>query len=188
MRPIYGLLVCVCGLFAFACQSGPADDPDCTAPGADPALCGGAQFCGGVAGIGCPGIGRCVDTPDTCDPERGGRDCGGTCVCDALAKCKAGDRFDDSPAVCSCVPSAAASCAAVTCVAGSDCTVVNGVATCVPATDPCAVVLCASGQVCRTVDGEARCVSMRDPCAGFPCQPGYRCSAPADAPQCVPVN
>jgi hypothetical protein len=38
-------------------------------------------FCGGIAGIPCPGGLTCVDDPsDTCDPAHGGADCGGLCV------------------------------------------------------------------------------------------------------------
>lgn len=38
------------------------------------------SFCGGIAAIRCPDGGRCVDDPDDgCDPDRGGRDCGGVC-------------------------------------------------------------------------------------------------------------
>ena len=39
------------------------------------------QFCGGIAAITCPDGYVCVDDPnDTCDPNEGGADCGGTCV------------------------------------------------------------------------------------------------------------
>ncbi len=38
-------------------------------------------FCGGIAGIECPGNLICVDDPrDDCCPEAGGADCGGMCV------------------------------------------------------------------------------------------------------------
>jgi len=44
--------------------------------------CPAQQTCGGIAGIPCPGAGRCVDDPnDSCDPNNGGADCGGICVC-----------------------------------------------------------------------------------------------------------
>jgi hypothetical protein len=60
-------------------------------------------FCGGIAGIACPGLGTCMDDPtDTCDPSHGA-DCGGVCECSALAKCAAGYVFDSTPEVCSCV-------------------------------------------------------------------------------------
>jgi hypothetical protein len=39
------------------------------------------SFCGGIAGMPCPAGLTCVDDPsDTCDPTRGGADCGGICV------------------------------------------------------------------------------------------------------------
>jgi hypothetical protein len=80
--------------------------------------------CGGLRGLTCPGAGRCVDDPnDRC--ELGLHpDCSGMCVCDALAKCLAGYRFDNSPAVCSCVPdeqSAGVTCGSRTCPAGQVC-------------------------------------------------------------------
>jgi len=38
------------------------------------------QFCGGIAGFGCPDGKVCVDNPhDDCDPANGGADCGGVC-------------------------------------------------------------------------------------------------------------
>ena len=40
-----------------------------------------AQFCGGIANIQCPKGKKCVDNPnDSCDPNKGGADCGGICV------------------------------------------------------------------------------------------------------------
>ncbi len=62
-------------------------------------------FCGGFAGIPCPGAGECRDDPsDDCDPEHGGADCGGVCVCTIEAICIEGHHFDNDPAVCACVP------------------------------------------------------------------------------------
>jgi hypothetical protein len=78
--------------------------------------------CGGKRGETCPGLGRCVDDPtDSCvlgrDP-----DCAGMCVCDALAKCIEGQRFDNSPEVCNCVPeNQGVSCGRKTCPAGQVC-------------------------------------------------------------------
>jgi len=91
------------------------------------------RFCGGIAGIECPGAGVCVDDPsDDCDPERGGADCGGVCECSGAAvSCLAGTPFDDSPDVCACVPE--------------------------EPTNPCAAVLCPTNTTCDVVDGEARC-------------------------------
>jgi len=62
-------------------------------------------FCGGIAGIPCPGGGRCVDNPsDSCDPANGGADCGGICQCIQNVACIRGTVFDSSPKVCACVP------------------------------------------------------------------------------------
>jgi hypothetical protein len=62
--------------------------------------------CGGIAGIACPGAGKCVDDPsDSCDPNAGGADCGGICQCVQSVLCVKGTVFDGSPAVCACVPS-----------------------------------------------------------------------------------
>jgi len=90
-------------------------------------------FCGGFAGIACPGAGSCVDNPnDGCDPERGGADCGGVCECSAAAaSCPEGVPFDESPDVCACVPA--------------------------EPVNPCAAVLCPVNTTCDVIDGEARC-------------------------------
>jgi len=96
----------------------------------DPAPSG--RFCGGFAGIACPGSGNCVDDPsDSCDPERGGADCGGLCACVERVLCIRGLVFDPSPDVCACVP-APNPCAAALCPAPSTCDVVNGEAVCTP--------------------------------------------------------
>jgi hypothetical protein len=64
-------------------------------------------FCGGIAGIKCPGSGQCVDDPsDSCDPKAGGADCGGICQCVQTVKCDKGQMFDSSLKVCACVPAA----------------------------------------------------------------------------------
>ncbi|HVZ34513.1 MAG TPA: hypothetical protein VG963_18920 [Polyangiaceae bacterium] len=65
-------------------------------------------FCGGIAGVPCPGAGRCVDDPsDGCDPNAGGADCGGMCVCGPNnLLCVRGTHWDGSPGVCACVPDA----------------------------------------------------------------------------------
>ena len=61
--------------------------------------------CGGIAGKACPGMGRCVDNPnDSCDPQKGGADCGGICSCVETVLCTKGSKFDSSPSVCACVP------------------------------------------------------------------------------------
>ena len=62
--------------------------------------------CGGFAGIQCAGAGKCVDDPtDSCDPTKGGADCGGICTCVENVLCVKGATFDSSPKVCACVPS-----------------------------------------------------------------------------------
>jgi hypothetical protein len=67
--------------------------------------------CGGIAGIQCPGGGRCADDPnDSCDPNNGGADCGGICQCIETVSCIARDVFDSSPGVCACVPKAPPAC------------------------------------------------------------------------------
>lgn len=186
MQRFLDWVVCSFSLFGLACQPPPITEPDCSAPGADPVECATGPFCGGIAGKACPGLGVCVDNPnDTCDVSHGGRDCGGSCACTAMAKCAVGNRFDRSPSVCSCVPDTEALCAALTCPAGSNCVVVDGRALCEPAVDPCAAVRCVAGHVCQIVQGAASCVPTRDPCANFFCQNGYRCVAPNDVPTCV---
>jgi hypothetical protein len=68
--------------------------------------CPTRPFCGGIAGVPCPGLGECIDDPtDTCDPTGGGADCGGACECraGAVALCPPGSHFDPAPSVCACV-------------------------------------------------------------------------------------
>jgi hypothetical protein len=49
----------------------------CDAPG----ICVKPVFCGGFAGIKCKDGKKCFDDPrDSCDPKRGGADCGGLCL------------------------------------------------------------------------------------------------------------
>ncbi|KAL9626116.1 MAG: hypothetical protein Q9204_007566 [Flavoplaca sp. TL-2023a] len=48
-------------------------------------FCPDPVFCGGIGNIKCEGevdgTQKCVDDPrDSCDPKKGGRDCGGICV------------------------------------------------------------------------------------------------------------
>lgn len=82
-------------------------------------------FCGGIAGIPCPGAGQCIDDPsDDCDPNAGGADCGGICVCTALGLCVSGYHWDSSPEVCGCVPDRprkGAKCGSRTCGEGQYC-------------------------------------------------------------------
>jgi hypothetical protein len=127
---------------------------------------GTGPFCGGFAGIACPGAGSCVDDPsDACDPERGGADCGGLCECQVLALCVEGFAFDASPEVCACVADPSQDpCAAVRCAAGTHCEVVEDKAICAAdePTNPCAAVLCPVGSTCTVSDGEAACVPSSD--------------------------
>ena len=75
------------------CVDYPNDDCDPQAGGADcrgicvyldgrsAATTSSGQICGGFAGIKCPAGKKCVDNPnDSCDPNKGGRDCAGICV------------------------------------------------------------------------------------------------------------
>jgi hypothetical protein len=105
------------------CQCLPIPCPSNAPFNSDPAVCACANIppppppvhCGGIAGIQCPGGGRCVDDPsDGCDPNNGGADCGGICQCVETVSCIIGDVFDSSPGVCTCVPK---SCPTVNCTA-----------------------------------------------------------------------
>jgi hypothetical protein len=110
-----------------------------------------APFCGGIAGIPCPGAGTCIDDPsDDCDPKNGGADCGGLCVCKARLTCRPGTHFDSSPGVCACVPDLPNPCATVLCAAGTICRVQNGNPVCVPAPGggACGGNQCGPGQFC----------------------------------------
>jgi len=116
--------------------------------GQEPPLDG--PFCGGIAGFPCPGAGDCVDDPrDDCDPERGGADCGGICVCNAIGLCTEGLVWDSSPEVCGCVEPANP-CAAVLCEVGTRCVPISDEdAVCVPLEPgPCGDATCPAGQVC----------------------------------------
>ena len=94
-----------------------------------------APFCGGIAGFPCPGQGKCIDDPsDDCDPNNGGADCGGICVCPRTATCAPGSHWDSNPAVCRCVPDLCPGnpCATVLCRIGTRCVEVN----CKPVCEP----------------------------------------------------
>jgi hypothetical protein len=87
-------------------------------PGEPP---GEGPFCGGIAGIACPGAGVCLDDPsDDCDPRAGGADCGGVCHCQAVGVCTNGMHWDDSADVCGCVADENP-CGDVTCAPGLVC-------------------------------------------------------------------
>ena len=90
---------------------------DATAPGPQ---------CGGIAGLPCPGMAECVDDPtDGCDPQTGGADCGGLCVCNKGVLCAKGMMWNGAPSVCACVPAAGdgagPACGKTTCPAGQQC-------------------------------------------------------------------
>ena len=151
----------------------------------------GPVQCGGIAGIACPGQGKCVDDPnDGCDPAAGGADCGGICSCVENVLCVQGTTFDSSPSVCACVPTKPV-CPPVCdiyCQYGNvpD---ANGCPTCQcnpPPTDPCATVQCAGGTHC---DG-GKCISDGVACGGLvggPCPGIGKCvDDPNDS--CDPAN
>jgi hypothetical protein len=57
--------------------------------------------CGGIAARPCPGRGTCQDDPrDSCDPQHGGADCGGLCVCIDNIACIAGKHWDATACDC----------------------------------------------------------------------------------------
>ena len=63
-----------------------------------------APFCGGFAGIPCPGAGTCLDNAtDACDPAKGDADCASLCRCEVIGVCDDGGHWDSSPEVCDCV-------------------------------------------------------------------------------------
>lgn len=110
-------------------------------------------FCGGFAGITCPGEGSCVDDPrDDCDPANGGADCGGICTCRQPHTCPAGGRFDPRPGVCACVRAPIlcpnAPCTVTSCAAGTQCVERDCKAVCEPVGG---CLPCPSGKVCTDV-------------------------------------
>jgi hypothetical protein len=112
--------------------------------------CSPRVFCGGIAGFPCPGAGMCVDDPnDDCDPEQGGADCGGLCQCDVIGLCVDGYVWNGSPEVCGCEP-VTNPCAAVLCLEGTSCEVIDGEPVCVPQSggQACGSVTCGKGLEC----------------------------------------
>jgi hypothetical protein len=112
--------------------------------------CSPRVFCGGIAGFPCPGAGSCIDDPnDDCDPNQGGADCGGLCVCEAIGLCTDGYAWNSSPEVCGCEP-VTNPCAAVLCMEGTSCEVIEGKPVCVPLPggQACGAVTCAKGFEC----------------------------------------
>jgi hypothetical protein len=101
-------------------------------------------FCGGIAGIPCPGAGRCIDDPtDDCDPRAGGADCGGLCVCKGPQQpCKPGTHFVSSPRLCACVPdSGGVPCGRNVCQPGTFCCN-ESCGICAPKGGACTQVIC----------------------------------------------
>ncbi|CAO1598806.1 hypothetical protein XANCAGTX0491_002566 [Xanthoria calcicola] len=95
-------------------------------------FCPDPVFCGGIANIQCAGANDgteiCVDDPrDTCDPKKGGRDCGGICVantkppaeekriCGTLSgiQCRQGEKCVDDVENLDCTAGIAADCPGV---------------------------------------------------------------------------
>jgi hypothetical protein len=156
---------------AVQCQTGSDCDP------ATGKCVPGSVRCGGIAGIACPGFGKCVDDPnDSCDPARGGADCGGICSCVQNVACDANSNFDSSPSVCACVPVKPPVCPPVCkiyCQYGNvpD---ANGCPTCTCNPDPCATVKCAAGTHCDA----GKCAADGPSCggiAGTPCPGAGKC-------------
>jgi hypothetical protein len=156
---------------------------DCTPPG---------PTCGGIAGLQCPGHGKCVDNPnDSCDPAHGGADCGGNCVCIDNIACTVGSTFNSDPTVCACVPdvcvdkvacmvgyhwdSTPGVCKCVadgTCASDSDCTIADDYC------GGCACDALGPGQSAKTCSNPVNCFA--EPCAGKVawCNPvSHKCEA-----------
>jgi len=151
-------LATVCALFCLCACRGPTDSPE--------------VFCGGIAGIQCPGGGTCEDAPgDGCDPARGGADCGGVCRCLQLALCIQGFEFDSSPEVCACVPVRESPCALVDCRPGARCEVHDGEGICVSdGSLRCGDATCGGGQVCCN-DSCGICTEVGGACIQLACEP-----------------
>jgi hypothetical protein len=108
------------------------------------AECVAQVSCGGFAGKRCPGSGSCVDDPsDSCDPAKGGADCGGMCVCKQPAECPPNSVWDSSPAVCACVKvPAGEACGPKTCASGEVCCN-KSCGICTPPGGGCSAIACA---------------------------------------------
>jgi hypothetical protein len=160
------------GCAAVLCPAGSTCDP--TTGKCSPA----PVRCGGLGGIACPGLGRCVDDPsDSCDPNAGGNDCGGVCSCVQNVLCTTDSKFDSSPAVCACVPVAPPPpCPPVCdiyCEYGNVADA-NGCPTCKcnPPPNACAAVLCPAGSTCDPATG--KCITT-NACAAVLCPAGSAC-------------
>lgn len=185
MRATLLLLLGSFGFFAMGCDPTPPDPCAGGSAAGDPS-CPPKQFCGGIAAFPCPGAGTCVDDPnDSCDPTKGGADCGGLCECNALGFCVEGYEWDSSPAVCGCVEKVDP-CAAVRCASGYHCESAQGTASCVPDTNPCAAVLCMVGTECVVTNGEAACVPMQPVACGKVICPAGQVCCNSSCSMCVP--
>ncbi|KAL8670917.1 MAG: hypothetical protein Q9168_004563 [Polycauliona sp. 1 TL-2023] len=95
-------------------------------------FCPDPVFCGGFGNLKCEGEAdgteKCIDDPrDTCDPKKGGRDCGGICVANTKApapekricatlsgiQCRAGEKCVDDVENLDCTGGIAADCPGV---------------------------------------------------------------------------
>jgi hypothetical protein len=148
--------------------------------------------CGGIAGISCPGIGKCVDDPnDGCDPAKGGADCGGICSCVQNIACTTDTKFDGSPSVCACVPVKPPVCGPVCDIYCQYGNVLDaqGCPTCKcnpPPDDSCAAVLCPTGTRCEG----GKCLAAGPSCGGIigkPC-PGFGKCVDDPSDSCDPTK
>ena len=94
--------------------------------------CEPRTICGGLGNVPCPPRAVCIDDPsDTCDPNKGGSDCSGICVCRQQLSCPPGTHWDASPTRCACVPDANP-CATVLCPPGEHCVAKRAGVSCEP--------------------------------------------------------
>jgi hypothetical protein len=80
--------------------------------------------CGRIAARPCPGSGQCQDDPrDSCDPAKGGADCGGLCVCVDHVLCIKGKVWDSAQCGCVAAPDAGVgvSCGKLSCAKSQVC-------------------------------------------------------------------
>jgi hypothetical protein len=129
--------------------------------------------CGGIAGLPCPGNQTCVDDPDDdCDPNDGGADCGGVCVCVENELCVQGFVWDGE--LCKCVPEAGGDdnpCLVTLCPQGTRCDLQNGGPVCVSdGTLACGDNTCGEGQVCCNASCGI-CTQPDEACIQIACEP-----------------
>lgn len=137
------LMACLVGACSAATE-GPASGES---TGEDGTELGNKTFCGGIAGFACPSGYTCVDDPsDSCDPKKGGADCGG--YCKRAPKNKSGCKNDPTKTY---VATSAEECAVIRfyCAEGTPffdscgCGCQTGVAG-----TPCNQVTCGAGEFC----------------------------------------